>query len=137
MRNAFKNYRKKSAKKQNALLPTSTQSSDTEPSVSTGLSVTEPPPKRLRLYSENEQTIDEEEYEETVRKLQEEFKNKNGKKGSSHSIIKNLMEKTKFQRHKWIRQDKPMILEVLDKFPYLSTSRWVSLHKNLKIFSIH
>ena len=81
----------------------------------------------MRLDSEDEHTVDEDEYEEAVEKLQEEYKRKKGKKTTSHSYIKNSMDKTKLRRHQWIRQDKPLILEILDKFPYLSTSRWVNL----------
>lgn len=91
-------------------------------------------PKKARLYSEDELPIDEEEYQEAVEKLQEEYRNKKGKKSTNHSIIKNLMEKTKLRRHEWIRKDRPLILEILDKFPYLSTSRWVSLHNSFKNF---
>lgn len=131
MRTAFKNYRKKS-KKQEKSLPISVQlpGAASSPVVADQeASFTEQPaPKRVRLYSEDENIIDEEEYEEAVQKLQEECKSKKGKKAANHSIIKNLMEKTKLRRHQWIRQDRPLILEILDKFPYLSTSRWVSLH---------
>ena len=82
----------------------------------------------MKYINGNEDIVDEEEYEEAVGKLQEEYKIKKGKKSTNHSIIKNEMEKTKLRRHQWIRQDRPLILEILDKFPYLSTSRWVSLH---------
>lgn len=89
--------------------------------------VTEHPPKRLRLYSEEDTMINEEEYEEAVQVLQDEYNNKKkNKKGSNHKIIKDLMEKTKKRRHQWIRQDRPMVTEVLNKFPVLRTSRWVS-----------
>lgn len=97
MRNAFKNYRRKCEKKQKL---SNTQSSDKEPSTTgtsaTGPSATEsavtelgvsgPPAKKLRLYSENELTIDEEEYEEVVKELQEEYKKKNGKKAATIAL---------------------------------------------------
>ena len=86
----------------------------------------QPAPKRIRLYREDDDTIDEEEYDEAVEKLQQEYKSKRGKKTTDHSLIKNLVEKMKLRRHQWIHQDRPLILEILDKFPYLSTSRWVS-----------
>lgn len=88
--------------------------------------ITEPSPKRLRLYTEEDAEVDEEEYEEAVEVLQDEYNNKKNKKGSSHKVIKDLMEKTKQRRHQWIRRDRPMITEVLEKFPVLRTSRWVS-----------
>ena len=88
-------------------------------------SVIDPPPKRLRLYSEEDSEINDEDYEEAVQGLQDEYRNKKNKKGSNHKVIKELMEKTKKKRHQWIRQDRPMITEVLDRFPLLRTSRWV------------
>ena len=87
---------------------------------------TEHPRKRLRLYSEEDMVLDDEEYEEAVQALQDEYNNKKNKKGSNHKVVKDLMEKTKKNRHQWIRQDRPMITEVLYKFPVLQTSRWVS-----------
>lgn len=86
---------------------------------------TEHSPKRVRLYSEEDTLISEEEYEEAVQALQDEYINKKNKKGSNHKVVKELMEKTKKNRHKWIREDRPMITEVVDKFPVLRTSRWV------------
>ena len=44
----------------------------------------------MRLESEDEHTVDEDEYEEAVEKLQEEYKRKKGKKTTSHSYIKNF-----------------------------------------------
>ena len=50
-----------------------------------------------------------------------------GKKGSQHGIVKQLMEKTKIKRQRWIREERPLILEVVEKFPHLTSSRWVSV----------
>ena len=86
---------------------------------------TEHQPKRLRLYSEEDVVLNDEEYEEALEILKEECNNKKKKKGDNHKLIKELMEKTKKNRHQWIREDQPMITEVLDKFPVLRTSRWV------------
>ena len=83
------------------------------------------PSKRTRLYNEEDTVLNEDEYEEAVQALQDEYRNKKSSKGSNHKVIKELMEKTKKNRHKWIREDRPMIKEVLDKFPVLRTSRWV------------
>ena len=86
----------------------------------------EHPPKRVRLYSKEDGVIDNEEYEEAVQVLQDEYNNrKKNKKGSNHKALKDLMEKTKRKRHEWICKDRLMIREVLDKFPVLRTSRWV------------
>ena len=87
----------------------------------------EPQPKRCKFLAEQESAIDEDEYEEAVEHLQVEFKNKGkGKKGSL-SYVKDLMMKTRFRRHQWISNERPMISEVVEKFPYLSRSRWVSI----------
>ena len=78
--------------------------------------------KRIRLYNEE---FNEDEYEEAVQALQDEYRNEKSSKGSNHKVIKELMEKTKKNHHKWIHEDRPMIREVLDKFPVLRTCRWV------------
>ena len=49
-----------------------------------------------------------------------------GKKGSQHSVVKHLMEKTKIRRHQWIPEERPLVSEVVEKFPHLTSSRWVS-----------
>ena len=56
------------------------------------------------------------------------FKAKGKKgKGSNHGRVKELMDKTKPRRFNWIRQDpQPMISEVVEKFPHLKSSKWVS-----------
>ena len=99
LRNSFKNFRRGSKK----------QDSESE----------EPPSKCLKLYDANQlDDITDEEYEQAVKELQgttlvvnkalpflfaEAFKNKGkGKKGSQHGIVKQLMEKTKVRRHRWI-----------------------------------
>lgn len=98
----------------------------TEQSMSAPDSLTsEHPPKRLTLYSEEDTVLNDEEYEEAVQALQDEYNNKTKKKVSNHKVVKDLMEKTKKQRHQWICQERPMITEVLEKFPVLRTSRWV------------
>jgi len=87
---------------------------------------TEPPPKQLRLYNGEEPDIGEDEYEAAVEELQEEYKIKQqGKKGKGHGNIKRLMEITKVRRHQWIHNNQPLISEVLEKFPHLSTNKWV------------
>ena len=37
------------------------------------------------------------------------------------------MDLTKLRRHQWIREESPLVFEVVDKFPYLATTKWVSM----------
>lgn len=56
------------------------------------------------------------------------FKN-SGKtsKGSQHAKVKDLMEKTKIRRYKWIRlSPQPLVSEITAKFPHLRQNKWVS-----------
>lgn len=115
LRNSFKNFRK--GYKILRTVPEDTEERSVEPQA-----------KRLKVFTEEESLIDDDEYEEAIVQLQQEFKNKGkGKKGKGHGFVKNLMIKTRFRRHQWINNDRPLISEVLQKFPHLSTSRWVSL----------
>ena len=81
----------------------------------------EPPSKRVKIYTNNED-IDDDEYEEALRKLKEYGKHQ---KGSNHKDIKHLMELTKLRHHAWIRENWPLIEEVIEKYPCLATSKWV------------
>ena len=101
------------------------------------------PSTRLRVYGGDEPEITEEEYQDAIRQLHgNEFasyyfilivialfpeEHRKGKKGSKHSIIKQLMEKTKARRHQWIQSEHPLVSEVLKTFPHLVSSRWVSM----------
>jgi len=86
----------------------------------------EQPQKKPRLLeSEEDLSIDEEEYDDALQLLQDELGTKKKKKGIYNQLIKELMEKTKKKRHQWIREDRPLIIEVLDKFPLLAKSRLV------------
>lgn len=86
----------------------------------------EPLAKRLRLlYTEDEADIGDDEYEEAVKELQEHKAKKLGKKGKGHGHIKRLMEITRVRRYQWIHIEQPLISDILNKFPYLSTHKWV------------
>lgn len=76
---------------------------------------------QVKLHMDEE--IDEEEYEEALEKLRELGKHK---KGVDRKELKHLMEVTKLRHHNWIRRDRPLIQEILEKFPCLATSKWVS-----------
>jgi len=56
------------------------------------------------------------------------FKAKGKKsKSSNHGRIKELMDKTKLRRYSWIREDpQPLVSEVVEKFPHLKSSKWVT-----------
>ena len=115
LRNAFKNFRRNYKKR-------TTQESSME---------LLPPSKRMKLQLniEDELDISEEEYEEAVKQMQQEYKKKSakGKQGRSNSTVKHLMNKTRFQRLKWIQDEHPLVSEVLKKFPFLKANRWVRL----------
>ena len=117
LRNAFKNFRR-NYKKQ-AMQEASIESS--------------PPSKRMKLQLDinDDLEIDEEEYEEVIKQMQEEYKRKSakGKQGRSSSTVKHLMGKTRLRRLKWIQDECPLVSEVLKKFPFLKANRWVSLFK--------
>ena len=48
------------------------------------------------------------------------------KKSGNHKEVKHLMELTKLRRHKWIREERPLVFDVVKKFPCLATNKWVS-----------
>ena len=106
LRNAFKNFRKGCPKEKKDA-----------PSL-------EPPPKRVKVYTGHEEDIEDDEYEEALKRLKEYGKHQ---KGSDQKNVKHLMELTKLRCHAWIRKDRPLILEVIEKFPCLGTSKWVRL----------
>ena len=106
LRNSFKNFQKGCSKKKTE------EASDPEPQ-----------PKRVKLHTgDEEEYIDDDEYQEALEKLKELGKQR---KGRDHKELKRLMESTKLRHHSWIRKDCPLIQEVIDKFPCLSSSRWV------------
>ena len=119
MRNALKNFRKDYPKKKG---------------IATDDHATAVPPlKRCKLYCDDEGYIDDEEYEEALDELRTHGP---PKKGGNHKEVKRLMELTKLRRHKWIREESPLVFEVVNKFPYLATSKWVSIYKTIYTLSI-
>ena len=115
LRNAFKNFRKH--------YRTETEDHDNEIHTAG-----EPHAKRLRFYAGDEPPIGDEEYEEAIEKLQEDYRSKGkNRKGKGHGYVKNLMEITRIRRHQWIQSGRPLISDILEKFPHLSISKWVGL----------
>ena len=84
-----------------------------------------PPSKRMKLQLDidDELEIDEEEYEEAIKQMQEEYRNKSAK--GKQGTIKHLMGKTRLLRLKWIQDERPLVSEILKKFPFLKANRWV------------
>lgn len=109
LRNAFKNFRKKSAN-----------------SVTTD----ERPSKRTKWQVESTSEIDQQAYEEAVENLKAELKKK-GK--GKHKTIKNIMEATRTIRCQWINEKRPLMAEVLLKFPCLAYSKWVKMFYCMKL----
>lgn len=111
MRNAFKNLRRGYPKEAKKTIAASCNMS------------TEPPTKKVRLYSDDDGQIDDDMYMEALEQLQIHGKHK---KSGNHKELKRLMELTKVRRHQWIREERPMIFDVIEKFPCLATNKWVS-----------
>ena len=88
----------------------------------------EPPHKRMKPCADDDQIgMDDEEdvsYEEMVRDLQSEYRK--GRKERNHSVLKQLMEKTRNGRRRWIETERPLVHEAIDTFPCLATSKGVS-----------
>lgn len=51
---------------------------------------------------------------------------KKGKKNRNQSTVKTLMEGTRDTRNKWIVHERPLITDILRKFPSLRDSKVVS-----------
>ena len=86
----------------------------------------EPPSKRMKFHLKDLPEITEEEYEEAIENLKAELK-KGGKRMGKHSAVKHLMELTRAKRCQWVQQDRPLISEVVEKFPCLAFSKWVRI----------
>ena len=83
-------------------------------------------PKRQKMYDPYIVDISEDEYEVIIEQLKEEHKKK--KKYQNHDAILQLMERSLSRRRKWIVENKPLVIEILNKFPLLDTSEVVSLY---------
>ena len=121
--NRFKNSRKGSKRKL--------------PNDSNNDSVDEPPnkvakrstPSRFYLHPKGE-SLPEAEYEKLVYQLKVEFTEKSHPKSKT---MKSLMDDTFTTRRRWIVDEQPKVVEVLAKFPFLNSERWVSLNTDLHV----
>lgn len=69
--------------------------------------------------------MSEDEYQEALVSLEVEYR-KGRKGGRNPGVINDLMEKTRTRRVKWIQEERPLVWEVMEKFPCLASSRMVS-----------
>ena len=118
LRNSFKNFRKSHPLSNVDDLESTKRVQDT---------VDGPPSKRRKTQQDQEDALvecDEDEYEEAVAMLKDEWKK--GRKSRSQATIKELMDKTAQLRRRWIEAQRPLVSDVLGKFPCLSQSRAVS-----------
>ena len=88
---------------------------------------TGPPSKRRKVTPDEDESMeyDEDEYEAALSDLADEWSK--GRRSRSHAVVKELMDKTAPQRRKWIEQDRPMVSDVLSKYPCFGHSRHVSV----------
>lgn len=116
LRNSFKNFRRDYPDKRSGVRHGSPSST------SRGV---EPPSKRPKAPSNDGEDLSDG-YTEAVELLGAEFK-KSRKQGRNQAKIKDLMEKTRERRRKWIVQDRPLVWEVVEAFPCLGSSKGVSV----------
>ena len=85
-----------------------------------------PPSKRRKTLQDQEDTVEcnEDEYKQAVTMLKDKWKK--GHKSRSQATIKELMDKTAQLRRSWIEAQRPLVSDLLAKFPCLSQSRTVS-----------
>jgi len=88
-----------------------------------------PPSKRFRVSMDDSTTqLTQEEYEDAVTELKQAYRG--DKKKQNYAWIKLLIESTQFQRRKWILEKRPLVAEVVEMFPFLSSIKAVSLFSN-------
>ena len=119
LRNAFKNFRRDHPTDENGD-PIARRSAAANENL-------EPPSKRMRNGSiaDDGEELSDEEYEAAIKELQTEYK-KGRKGGRNQALLKQLMEKTRKGRRRWIENERPPVSEVIGRFPCLETSRMVS-----------
>ena len=92
-----------------------------------------PPSKRLRV-SMNDSTaqLTQEENEDVVTELKQAYRG--DKKKRNHAKIKLLMES---QCREWILEKRPLVAEIVETFPFLSSSKTVNLFSNSHFMLSH
>lgn len=114
MRNSFKNFRRD-------------HPDDERPKRAGGASLNlAPPSKRHKTPADFEDDeLSEEEYKQAIEDLKTEWKK--GRSGRSQTKLKKLMDQTHKARRQWIMNEKPMVHDIVKKFPPLKHSRFVSI----------
>ena len=64
------------------------------------------------------------EYDEAIADISDEFKK--GQRGWNRQTVTNLLDKTQKKRMKWIKEEKPLVCIILEKFAFLDLSKFVS-----------
>ena len=67
--------------------------------------------------------MSEEEYKQAVVDLKQEFRK--SRKSRNQAQIKHLMEKTSGRRQQWITSERPLVAEVVNEFPALTSTKVV------------
>ena len=111
LRNSFKNFRRDNPERLGSEQSGASPCSRSPPEQSTS--------KRRRI----DDSYDTEYVEDDVLELSVEWKK--GRKKRNMATIKNLLEKTRGYRQKWICEERPLIYQVLSKFPLLNDSKMV------------
>ena len=79
--------------------------------------------------------LNDDEYEEMIKELQTEHR-KARKRGRNQALLKQLMEKTRRGRRRWIEDERPLVSEVVGRVPCLGTSRMVR-SLDCSVFFLH
>ena len=81
-----------------------------------------PPSKRIFIEQPAEE-IDDEQYEEALTDLKTMYDDHESKKAAiNRREVNSLMVFTRARRNQWIREEHPLVIEVISKFPYLKES---------------
>ena len=83
----------------------------------------QPPSKRLKVHIEDDVECTGEEYKEAVTAMKLELKW--SQKCRNHALLKELMEKTRSRRQRWIVEECPYVSMVVNEFPWIATSKCV------------
>ena len=124
LRNSFKNWRR----------DLNDENQDRTANKKKSESMSEPPSKRMRM-SVEEDDMDDEEYEEVVSELAAEWRK--DKRVRSMATVKNLFDQTSKRRRNWITSEKPLLSDILDKYPCLASSRVVRFLSFLNLVCFH
>ncbi len=121
LRTAFKNFRR--------------DHSTSTPKKTTKEESLQPPSKRWRVDPDENDEISEQEYMEAVSEIKSEWKK--AKKNRNQTGVKDLMEVTFATRRKWISSERPLVTDVVENFPCLSSTKVVSKGNTCVVLCAH